>query len=290
MKQATDRSTRYLAWRACGLSVIAAAPLALAQTPAAPSPGTSPPAPAPAAPADTSAEHTSYLFGLTFGEQMHSVGITTQVDVDAIARGLNEGLQGKKSTRADQQQIQEYVRSIMVAAAAHNKAAAQEFLAKNGKEKAVKTTASGLEYKVLIPGDAKAAAVQSTDEVSVNYRGKLLDGTEFDSSYSRGTPATFKIDGVIKGWQEALVLMKPGAKWQLFIPPDLAYGDAPRPGIPAGSMLIFEVELLTDKPGTPAPSGAQVQPGAPVQPMGHTTTSPQSHRAVAPLTPAPNPQ
>jgi FKBP-type peptidyl-prolyl cis-trans isomerase len=293
MKQATDRTTRHLAWRACGLSVFAAAPLALAQTPAAPSPGAAPAAPAsaaPAVPADTSAEHTSYLFGLTFGEQMHSVGITSQVDVDAIARGLKEGLQGKKSTRADQQQIQEYVRSIMVAAATHNKAAAQEFLAKNGKEKAVKTTPSGLEYKVLIPGDAKAAAVQSTDEVSVNYRGKLLDGTEFDSSYSRGTPATFKIDGVIKGWQEALVLMKPGAKWQLFIPPDLAYGDAPRPGIPAGSMLIFEVELLSDKPGTPGASGAQSQPGAPVQPMNHPATPPQSHRAVAPLTPAPNPQ
>jgi FKBP-type peptidyl-prolyl cis-trans isomerase len=214
---------------------------------------------------------------------MHSVGISNQVDADAVERGLKDGLQGKKSTRADQQQIQEYVRSIVVAAAARNKSAAQEFLAKNGREKTVKTTASGLQYKVLIPGDAKSPAVLPTDDVTVNYRGKLLDGTEFDSSYARGTPASFKINGVIKGWQEALVLMKPGAKWQLFIPPDLAYGDAPRPGIPAGSLLIFEVELLSDKPSMAAAPGA-----APMQPMNHGAVPPQSHKSVAPLTPAPN--
>ena len=276
MKQVTSRSAWDLAWRGCGIWVLAGAPLAVAQAPAPP-PVAAPPAPAPA---DTSSEHTGYLFGLTFGEQMHSVGITNQVDADAVARGVRDGLQGKKSTRADQQQIQEYVRSIMVAAAARNKAAAQEFLTKNGKEKTVKTTASGLEYKVLVPGDAKAAAVLATDEVSVNYRGKLLDGTEFDSSYARGTPATFKIDGVIKGWQEALILMKPGAKWQLFIPPDLAYGDTPRPGIPAGSLLIFEVELLSDKQSAGAPGS---QP-----PMGRATTPPPPHKPVSPTTPAPN--
>jgi FKBP-type peptidyl-prolyl cis-trans isomerase FklB len=258
--------------------LMAASPLGMAQTPGAPppSPAAAPPAAEPAA--DTSKEHTSYLFGLTFGEQMHSVGIGTQVDVDAIERGVKDGLQGKKSTRADQQQIQQFVRSIMLAAAATNKAAAAEFLAKNGKEKGVKTTASGLEYKVLAAGDTKAPAVHATDEVSVNYRGKLLDGTEFDSSYARGMPATFKIDGVIKGWQEALVLMKPGAKWQLFIPPDLAYGDSPRPGIPAGSLLTFEVELLTAKE---APQGL---PGA--QSPGNGAAAPP-HRPVPPPTPAP---
>ena len=282
MKQPTVRHTVHEARRALGFWVLlmAAAPLCMAQTPGAP-----PPAPADAAapassaaepPADTSKEHTSYLFGLTFGEQLHSVGIGDQVDVDSIERGVKDGLQGKKSTRADQQQIQQFVRSIMVAAAAANKASAAEFLAKNGKEKGVKTTASGLEYKVLAAGDAKAPAVHATDEVSVNYRGKLLDGTEFDSSYARGTPATFKIDGVIKGWQEALVLMKPGAKWQLFIPPDLAYGDSPRPGIPAGSLLIFDVELLTAK------EAAQAAPGS--QPMGNGA-APQPHRPVPPPTP-----
>ncbi len=249
--------------------VLLAAQPVLGQTPTTP-PAAAPQTPAMPAPAsaDTSTEHTSYLFGLTFGEQMHSVGITNQVDTDAIDRGVKDGLSGKKSTRADQQQIQEYVRSLMMAAAAHNKAAAQEFLSKNAKEKSVKTTASGLQYKVLNAGDAKAAAVLATDDVSVNYRGKLLDGTEFDSSYARGMPATFKINGVIKGWQEALVLMKPGAKWQLFIPPELAYGDAPRPGIPAGSLLIFEVELLSVKDSA-------------------ATSGPQSHKAVTPLTPDP---
>jgi FKBP-type peptidyl-prolyl cis-trans isomerase FklB len=281
MTHATFKTALNLARRSCGAWVLAT-PLAVAQTPTSPPPPVaSPLTPAPAAPVDTSSEHTSYLFGLTFGEQMHSVGISNQVDTDAIARGLKEGLQGKKSTRADQQQIQEFVRSIMVATAAHNKAAAAEFLAKNGKEKSVKTTASGLEYKVLIPGDAKAPPVSPTDEVSVNYRGKLLDGTEFDSSYARGTPATFKINGVIKGWQEALVLMKPGAKWQLFIPPDLAYGESPRPGIPAGSLLIFEVELLSDKPV------AAAQPGPASDPT-HSVAVPQSHKAVAPVTPAQN--
>ncbi len=264
--------------------LFAAAPLAVAQTPDAAAPGTPPP-PAGAAPAADDPAHVSYLFGLTFGEQMHGVGIGSQVDTDAISRGVKDGLQGKKSTRADQQQIQEFVRSVLVAAAARNKAAAQDFLTKNGHDKGVKTTASGLQYKVIAAGDAKAPAVLATDDVTVNYRGKLLDGTEFDSSFARNAPATFKVNGVIRGWQEALVLMKPGAKWQLFVPPDLAYGDSPRPGIPAGSLLIFEVELLGVKASaaqsSPDRATPQVQmPGKP---------PPQSHKAVAPLAPTSNP-
>jgi FKBP-type peptidyl-prolyl cis-trans isomerase len=91
--------------------------------------------------------------------------------------------------------------------------------------------------------------------VTVQYRGKLLDGTEFDSSYSRGVPATFPVTGVIKGWQEALVMMKPGAKWTLFIPPDLAYGSNAKPGIPGGSLLVFDVELVSVKAsGAAAPA------------------------------------
>ena len=251
-------------------ALMAVIPLAGAQTPAAaPTAGAAAPATTPAA--DTSSEHTSYLFGLTFGEQMHSVGISDQVNPDAIAQGVKDGLAGKKSTRADQQQIQEFVQSVMVASTARNKTAAQDFLARNGHDKNVKTTPSGLQYKILVPGNAKAAAILPTDEVTVNYRGKLLDGSEFDSSYTRGVPATFKVNGVIKGWQEALVLMKPGAKWQLFIPPELAYDASPRPGIPAGSLLIFDVELVSVKPSVA---------GAPAQP--------QSRRAVPPLTPTPN--
>jgi FKBP-type peptidyl-prolyl cis-trans isomerase FklB len=248
--------------------LMAVAPLSGADTPPAASP-IMPTAPAPMAPADTSPEHTSYLFGLTFGEQMHGVGITNQVDTDAITRGVKDGLQGKRSTRADQQQIQGFVKTVMSETLARNKAAAKTFLDKNGQEKNVKTTASGLQYKVLVPGEPKAAKILATDEVTVNYRGKLLDGTEFDSSYARGTPATFKVNGVIPGWQEALVLMKPGSKYQLFVPPDLAYGDNPRPGIPAGSLLIFDVDVMSVKSAENAPL-------------------PQSHRAVPPLTPTPN--
>ena len=283
--RAMKRSTHGNAHRAaarrttqtCGFWILTAvAPLAGAQSPppaqAPPTPVQAPLTPAPAPPADTSSEHTGYLFGLTFGEQMHSVGITDQVKPDDIARGIQDGLQGRKSTRADQQQIQEFVRSVMAAALAHNQAAAQEFLTRNGHDKGVKTTASGLQYKVLAPGNAKAPPVLPTDEVTVNYRGKLLDGTEFDSSYGRGTPATFKANGVIKGWQEALVLMKPGAKWQLFIPAELAYGNNPRPGIPAGSLLIFDVDLLSVKPS------AAPEPG------------PESHKAVPPLAPTPKNQ
>ena len=238
--------------------MVAAAPLAVAQAPSQP-PGT--PGPASPAAAAPSPAQSGYIFGLTYGEQLRSVGITDQVAIEDIVRGLKDGLQGKKSTPADRQQVQEFVRSTMTAAITRNQAAAKDFLARNGHEKGVTTTASGLEYKIIAPGDRKAPAITPTDTVTVQYRGKLLDGTEFDSSYARGAPASFTVNGVIRGWQEALVLMKPGAKWQLFVPPELAYGGSPKPGIPGGSLLIFDVELLSAKstsapagPGNPAPT------------------------------------
>jgi FKBP-type peptidyl-prolyl cis-trans isomerase len=246
--------------RACGAWImVAAAPLAGAQTPSSATgapPAATSSAANPAAAAST--DQTGYLFGLTFGEQMHNVGITDQVSIEAIARGLKDGLQGKKSTAADRQQVQEFVHSVMEGAITRNQAAAKEFLARNGREKGVTTTASGLQYKILLPGNVKAAAITPSDEVTVQYRGKLLDGSEFDSTYSRGAPATFPVNGVIPGWQEALVLMKPGAKWQLFVPPELAYGASPKPGIPGGSLLIFDVELLSVKA-----SGSAAAPALP---------------------------
>jgi len=263
MKQTTCRILR----QTCGLWImVAAAPLVGAQTP---SPAPTAPAPATAAGADPapapSADQISYIFGLTFGEQMHGVGITDQVSIDAIARGLKDGLQGKKSTPADRQQVQLFVRSVMEAAMAHNHAAAKDFLAHNGHEKGVVTTASGLQYKIVVPGDRKAPATTPTDTVTVQYRGKLIDGSEFDSTYARGTPASFTVNGVIPGWQEALVLMKPGAKWQLFVPPELAYGASPKPGIPGNSLLIFDVELVSVKSsGVPA-----AQPQAKPAPKSH---------------------
>jgi FKBP-type peptidyl-prolyl cis-trans isomerase len=266
MKQATRRTSQIACTAA---AVFAAAPL-LAQAPnptgSTPNQGAArAPAAAPAAPAAITDEQASYLFGLTFGEQLRTVGVGNQVAPEAVMRGVKEALQGKQSTPAERQQIQQYVKTSMQAAGDRNKAAAAEFLAKNRAKKGVQTTASGLEYKVIKPGDAKAPAIVATDEVTVNYRGKLIDGTEFDSSYARGVPATFQVGGVIKGWQEALVLMKPGAHYELYVPPDLAYGPQPRPNIPANSLLIFDVEVLSAKPKPAAPSAS-----APAEPSPST--------------------
>jgi FKBP-type peptidyl-prolyl cis-trans isomerase FklB len=258
MKQTTGRFLR----QTCSLWVlVAAAPLVGAQTPspastAAPAPTASDPAAAP------NTDQISYTFGLTFGEQMHNVGITDQVSIDAITRGLKDGLQGKRSNPADRQQVQLFVRSVMEAGLAHNKSAAKDFLARNGQEKGVVTTASGLQYKIVAPGDRKAAAIAPTDEVTVQYRGKLLDGSEFDSTYTRGTPIPLKVNGVIQGWQEALVLMKPGAKWQLFVPPELGYGAGPKPGIPGNSLLIFDVEVVSVKSQAAEPGTVPAHPDA----------------------------
>ena len=170
--------------------LIAAAPLVGAQTPAArpPSPRPASPQGAASAPAAPDAEQIGYLFGLTFGEQLHNVGITDQVSVDALTRGLKDGLQGKKSSPENRQQVQGFVRSTMAAAIQRNETAARDFLARNGREKGVTTTSSGLQYRVIAPGDRKAAAITPADAVTVQYRGKLLDGTEFDSTYARGSP------------------------------------------------------------------------------------------------------
>jgi len=249
---------------------------ALAQTPAttnkpAATGGTSP---APASPAPLSDAEASRLFGLTLGEQLRGLGLQDGSRIEEIERGLKEGLSGQKSSPEERRHLQEYVRSSLLAQSERNRQAAQDFLAKNAKEKGVHTTASGLEYKVLRAGDAKAPSPQLTDKVKVQYRGKLLDGTEFDSSYARGQPAEFPLGNMIKGWQEGLALMKPGATYQLFVPPDLAYGPNPRPGIPGNSLLIFEVELL----------GIEPQPGAQAPPPASKSSAmgPPSSQARAP--------
>jgi FKBP-type peptidyl-prolyl cis-trans isomerase FklB len=125
-----------------------------------------------------------------------------------------------------------------------NKADGEKFLVENGKKEGVKTLPSGLQYKEIAPGTGKSP--KTTDTVTTHYKGTLIDGTEFDSSYKRGEPVSFPVSGVIAGWTEALQLMKEGAKWQLFVPPNLAYGErgAGRE-IGPNATLIFEVELIS---------------------------------------------
>jgi FKBP-type peptidyl-prolyl cis-trans isomerase len=256
------KPSKLVLYRCMALWMMAAnSPVLLAQTPPAQSAQPAPP-PQTAPGADPgpppSVDQASYLFGLSYGAQLHGAGITGgDLSNEEIARGIKDAMIGRMPTAAELQQLQAYARSVVEAATARNRTAAADYLARNGREKGVITTASGLEYKVIAAGDKKAPPIAASDEVTVQYRGQLLDGTEFDSSSVHGGTVPIRIAGVMKGWQEALVLMKPGAKYRLFIPPDLGYGSVPRSKIPAGSLLIFDVEVVSAQPpGTAAPKPA----------------------------------
>ena len=202
----------------------------------------------------------SYSLGLMWGDQLRTTGVTPDEIVAArIAQGVHDGITGKVAlSDKDRQNIQ----ALASSGAETNHKAAAKFLAENGKKPGVVTTASGLQYQELTAG--KGDSPKAKDSVVVNYRGTLLDGTEFDSSYKRGQPATFEVDQVIPGWTEALQLMKPGAKWRLFIPPQLAYDLRSRPPIPPGSALLFDVELMSVKPAAAAiPPAAADKPATP---------------------------
>ncbi|PYJ26308.1 MAG: hypothetical protein DME90_12025 [Verrucomicrobia bacterium] len=182
-----------------------------------------------------------------------------------LVAGLKDAIAGKPQLTQDQvkdvmTQFEKDMEQKQKDAGDKNKTEGAKFLEENKKKEGVKTTASGLEYKVIKEGTG--AQPKATDMVTVNYRGTLIDGTEFDSSYKRGQPATFPLNGVIKGWTEGLQLMKQGGKYQFFVPSNLAYGErAVGPDIAPNATLIFEVELLDVKPPpTPAPQGAK--PGA----------------------------
>ena len=128
-------------------------------------------------------------------------------------------------------------------------AVAQAFMAQNAKQPGVVTLADGLQYKVVRSGPADGPKPNPTDEVKVNYEGKLVDGTVFDSSYERGVPASFPLQGLVPAWKEALVMMRPGDEWMLYTPASLAYGDEGAGAIPPGSTLIFRIELIAVLPG-----------------------------------------
>lgn len=209
-------------------------------------------------------DKASYSIGLNIGSNLRHQSV--DLNNDALVAGLRDGISGSQP-RLNEQEVRDAMMALQKdmeqkqqAAGEKNKADGEKFLAANKSKAGVKTTASGLQYKIEKEG--KGNAPKPTDTVTVNYKGTLIDGTEFDSSYKRGEPATFPVGGVIKGWTEALQLMKPGAKYQLFIPASLGYGErgAGR-DIGPNSTLIFDVELLDVKPA----GGAGPSPSAPAK-------------------------
>ena len=196
-------------------------------------------------------DKASYSIGVKIGADMKANAL--DLNSEALVTGLQDGISGAKpqlsdKERADslmafEQDLQKKEIERLKQLAEKNKKEGAEFLAANKAKEGVKTLPSGLEYKVLAEGNGTQP--KPTDQVTVNYRGTFLDGTEFDNSYKRGEPITFPVNGVIKAWSEALPLMKTGAKWQLFVPAELAYGEkgAGR-AIGPNSTLIFEVELV----------------------------------------------
>lgn len=193
-------------------------------------------------------EHkASYIIGFNIGSSIKRDGFS--VDADKLLVGLKAALAGQKPVFSPEeiQTIMSGLQEQMASKQQKASGAAAEkgvaFLKANKSKEGVKTTASGLQYKILKSGKGKSPKVD--DKVTTHYRGTLIDGTEFDSSYGRGEPASFPVNGVIKGWTEALQLMKEGDKWQLFIPTELAYGARGAGAkIAPHSALIFEIELL----------------------------------------------
>jgi FKBP-type peptidyl-prolyl cis-trans isomerase len=206
-------------------------------------------------PLTTQKDKISYALGINMGVNLHRQSV--DVDPAILEQGLKDGMTGNKplmsedEARAVLTQLQEDMRKQQAAKAqqmgATNKAEGDAFLAANKTKEGVVTLPSGLQYKILKQGTGPKPT--ATDTVACNYRGTLINGKEFDSSYGRGEPTTFPVNGVIKGWTEALQLMPVGSKWQLFVPSDLAYGErSAGPDIGPNSTLIFEVELVSIQP------------------------------------------
>jgi FKBP-type peptidyl-prolyl cis-trans isomerase len=220
----------------------------------------------------------SYALGTNIGSGIK--GQPIDIDPDILGRGIKDAMTGAKPLLTEeevktvltqaQNELRQQQQAKMQAESAANKKQGEDFLAANKAKDGVVTLPSGLQYKILTAGTGPKPA--ATDSVVCNYRGTLVNGTEFDSSYKSGQPVTFAVNGVIKGWTEALQLMPVGSKWQLFVPADLAYGERARSAeIGPNSTLIFEVELLSIKDKTPAANAPGSGPSATGTPDGATT-------------------
>lgn len=188
----------------------------------------------------------SYAIGQNVAQNIKAQNI--DLDPKVVGYAVATGLKGDKpevSVEEQQRVIQAFQQASQqkaMADAEKNKTLATEFLAKNKEKPTVKTTSTGLQYEVLKEGKGKKPSLK--DKVQVHYTGTLISGSKFDSSHDRGQPAEFPVNGIIKGWQEALQMMPEGSVFRLYIPPDLGYGPQPQPGIPPNSVLVFDVELL----------------------------------------------
>ena len=241
---------------------------------------------------ETQKDKVSYAVGINLGRGIHKEAV--DVDPEILARGLRDGLSDAKPQMTDeevqatltelQKQVTAHQQEMRQQATEKNKKAGEAFLAANKDKPGVVTLASGLQYKIIEPGTGPKPT--ASDSVVCNYRGTLIDGTEFDSSYKRGQAATFPVGQVIKGWTEALQLMPVGSKWQLFIPADLAYGERGTNGGPIGpnETLVFEVQLVSIQAKPQSAPGAQPQAQRPL-----AQPNPQGQPQAAPP-PQPKPQ
>jgi FKBP-type peptidyl-prolyl cis-trans isomerase FklB len=217
----------------------------------------------------TDKDKQSYAIGLSVGKGLHRDSI--DVEPKFVLQGLEDALANGKVLLTDdeirtvmtelQTQVRQKQQEKMQAEAVANQKEGAAFMAANATKEGVVSLPSGLQYKILVAGTGPKPL--ATDSVVCNYRGSLIDNTEFDSSYKRNQPITFNVGGVIKGWTEALQLMPVGSKWQLFIPPDLAYGERGKPPIGPNATLIFEVELLSIQPKTPPAAAPAAPPATP---------------------------
>jgi FKBP-type peptidyl-prolyl cis-trans isomerase FklB len=205
-------------------------------------------------------DKVSYTIGVYSGKNLKQQSV--DIDPDIMAKGIKDSLSEGKTLLTDQEmrEVMSVFQKEMAikqtekrnVLAEKNKKEGEAFLAENKKKEGVKTLPSGLQYKVIKEGTGKNP--KATDTVVTHYRGTLINGTEFDSSYKRNEPASIRLNSVIKGWMEALLMMKEGAKWQIFIPSNLAYGENGSGPIEPNAVVIFEVDLISVSQETAVPS------------------------------------